>query len=197
MARIEIQIQDREVLDLLGQISQRLGSPAPMLKLVGETLVDSTKQRFRVSRSPDNTAWEKNSPDTIEAYVAKFKSSFTKSGELSKAGSRRAAGKKPLIGETRALGTTINYRVVGDTLYVGSPMEYAATHQFGAKMGQYGRYSQLFRRTKYKEGDFRRNAGTVKGFPIPWADIPPRPFLGLSAGDRAEVLALLRELLLP
>lgn len=173
MARIEIEVQDRQVLDLLGQISQRLGSPAPMLKLIGETLVDSTKQRFAASRAPDGSRWAPNTDTTMARYLGRFSGSRTKTGKVSAAGARRAAGKKPLIGESRALGTTIDYRVEGDTLYVGSPMEYAGTQQFGAKRGQYGR--------------------TRRGGPIPWGDIPARPFLGVSDADRAEVLEILRE----
>ncbi len=175
MARIEITIDDRQVLDVLGQLTQRLGSPGPALKAIGETLTDSTKQRFAASRAPDGSTWEKNTDTTMERYLARFAGSRAKTGKRSAAGARRAGGKKPLIGESRALGTTINYQVVGDTLYVGSPMQYAGTQQFGARQGQYGR--------------------TRRGGPIPWGDIPARPFLGLSAEDRTEVLDLLRELL--
>ncbi|HYW05015.1 MAG TPA: phage virion morphogenesis protein [Gammaproteobacteria bacterium] len=69
---------------------------------------------------------------------------------------------------------TLNYQVVGGTtLELGSPMIYAGTQQFGAHKGQYG--------------------STRRGSPIPWGDIPARPFLGLSAGDKREVLAILQE----
>ena len=68
---------------------------------------------------------------------------------------------------------TLNYRIEdgGKTLAIGSPMIYAGTMQFGAKKGQFGK--------------------TKRGVPIPWGDIPARPFLGLSADDRKEVVAIL------
>jgi hypothetical protein len=50
-----------------------------------------------------------------------------------------------------------------------SPREDAPTHQFGAKKHSF------------------------TGGKTPWGDIPARPFLGLSAADRVEVLAILQE----
>ena len=50
---------------------------------------------------------------------------------------------------------------------VGTIRKYAGTHQFGAKRGQYG--------------------STKRGAPIPWGDIPARPFLGISTEDEADI----------
>jgi phage gpG-like protein len=47
-------------------------------------------------------------------------------------------------------------------------MVYAAAQQFGMKKGYAGRNS--------------------KGRPIPWGDIPARPFLGISDYDKATIL---------
>ena len=54
---------------------------------------------------------------------------------------------------------------------VGSSLEYAAVQQFGARRGEFGR--------------------TRRGAPIPWGDIPARPFLGVSRVDRVEILDIL------
>ena len=61
----------------------------------------------------------------------------------------------------------------GRAVLVGSNRIYAAVQQFGQPKGASGR--------------------TARGGPIPWGDIPPRPYLGLSVDDRAEALAILRE----
>lgn len=66
----------------------------------------------------------------------------------------------------------LQYEVHGDTLVVGSDRKYAAAHQFGMSKGYAGR--------------------TKHGVPIPWGDIPARPFLGLSDADETEILARLR-----
>jgi phage virion morphogenesis protein len=86
---------------------------------------------------------------------------------------RGKGGKQPLIGEGKALSTRINYNVSGNTLTVGSPMIYAAAQQFGAKRGAFG--------------------SNKRGSPIPWGDIPARPFLGLSADDRKIIERIIRD----
>ena len=84
-----------------------------------------------------------------------------------------AGAKKPLIGETRRLSTEISYQIAADGVEVGSSMQYAAVQHFGAKKGEFGR--------------------TRRGAPIPWGDIPPRPFLGISEVDRAAILDIIAD----
>lgn len=81
---------------------------------------------------------------------------------------------KPLR-DTGRLMNSISHRVTSnDSVDIGSDTVYAGTHQFGAAKGQYG---------------LMRN-----GAPIPWGNIPARPFMPirnnraeLPAGWRAEV----------
>lgn len=85
---------------------------------------------------------------------------------------------KPLIGETKHLGEQIHWELQGQhAVVVYSAMEYAATQQFGANKGQFG--------------------ATRHGAPIPWGDIPPRPFFGLSDADQANIERTIREHLQP
>lgn len=175
MAKFSIDINDNKLRAELAALSGRATAVRPMLKLIGEALVESTKRRFADSVGPDGRKWAENSETTKELYANKFKASRTKKGRRSAAGKKRIANKKPLIGETRSLSTTITYQVRAGTLSVGSPMEYASTHQFGARRGQFGR--------------------SRRGGPIPWGNVPARPFLGISAADRDEILALVREIL--
>lgn len=170
---MRIEYDDREVLDALRGLQAATGDLAPVLKHIGEMLVGSTKRRFRGGSAPDGTPWAPNAESTLLGYLGRFRGSYTMSGRLSAKGAGRVMGKRPLIGETRSLSTTIGYVVSGATLEVGSPMEYAGTQQFGAERGAYGRDRH--------------------GRPIPWGDIPARPWLGLSDADRAEVLEILRE----
>jgi phage virion morphogenesis protein len=85
----------------------------------------------------------------------------------------RGGAKQPLIGAGKALSTQISYTVTGNTLTVGSPMVYAAVQQFGAKRGAFG--------------------SNRRGAPLPWGDIPARPFLGLSADDRKIIERIIRD----
>ena len=72
----------------------------------------------------------------------------------------------------------LTYRAGRDSVEVGSPSIYAGTHQFGAPRGAYGT--------------------TRRGGPIPWGDIPARPFLADAAGalapdDEAAIRDILRD----
>lgn len=59
----------------------------------------------------------------------------------------------------------------GRAVEVGSNRIYAAVQQFGQPKGASGR--------------------TRRGGPIPWGDIPPRPFLGVSEDDREAITDIL------
>jgi phage gpG-like protein len=169
---IQVEIDDRELRAALGELLRRVQDPTPALRDIGEYLVASTRRRFAAGRAPDGTPWAPNSPVTVMQYLARFDSSFRRrGGGLTKAGAARAAAKRPLIGETRRLSSEIAYRLIPGGVAVGSSLEYAAVQQFGARRGEFGR--------------------TRRGAPIPWGDIPARPFLGVSRVDRVAILDIL------
>lgn len=192
---ITIDVRDQDVLAAFHRLIEANARMRPALRAIGERLTETTKRRFETSTGPDGGRWAPNSRATYEALAAKKGKFRKKDGKLSKSSTGLLATKKPLIGESKALSTTIAFRVEPDAVRIGSPMIYSAVQQFGAEMGEFGRYYQLFRR-KYAESDFRRYAGTKKGSPIPWGNIPARPFLGLSAQDKADVVEILQEHLL-
>lgn len=161
---IKIEISDKGVNQALTRLANTTQHLPTVLDLIGEMLVDSTKQRFATSTGPDGQRWASNSQVTILRYLGKYKGSYgKKTGKLTKTGAGRAMGKRPLIGESGDLSRQIYPKVEGNTLYIGSTMIYAAAQQFGAK--------------KHK---FQGKA--------PWGDIPARPFLGLSDQDRSNIL---------
>lgn len=51
---------------------------------------------------------------------------------------------------------------------IGTNRVYATPHQFGARQGEFGT--------------------TSRGGPIPWGDIPARPFLGIGPSDEKDIL---------
>ena len=69
----------------------------------------------------------------------------------------------PKLTQTRRLLESIVTDSNDRSAIVGTNLVYATTHQFGAKRGQFG--------------------STRKGAPIPWGDIPARPFLGINKSD--------------
>ena len=123
---------------------------------LGRLSLNSTKQRFNEGVAPDGSRWARNSLVTIA----------------------RKGQAKPLWGESGNLRTQINYEAGPDGLVWGSgatTAEYAATQQFGAAKGAFGK-------TKF-------------GGPIPWGNIPARPYLGISEEDRSNLVDCLREYL--
>ena len=91
--------------------------------------------------------------------------------ENTKARKRRNADK--ILTLDGYLRGNLVYRSTPHSVDVGSPFIYAGTHQFGAERGSFG--------------------STSKGTPIPWGDIPARPFLGLSDADGDELTDILRD----
>lgn len=84
---------------------------------------------------------------------------------------KKGAGAQ-ILRDTGRLAGSISHRLGGNgAVELGTNVVYAGTHQFGAKKGSYGK--------------------TRKGAPIPWGDIPARPFFGYNDNDQADVLELL------
>lgn len=164
---IEIDVNDDGIKEALKRVLAVSESPRGILEAIGEVLIASTKARFGSSTGPDGQKWAPNSQVTILQYLSKRSGSAKNRGSAS-------PSKKPLIGESRLLSQTITKQIEGnDTLLIGSPMVYASAQQFGMKRGF---------------------AGTNRrGSPIPWGDIPPRPFLGISKDDRTNILSLIAE----
>lgn len=79
---------------------------------------------------------------------------------------------KILTGEGR-LRRLLSVRAGKNYVEVGSTRIYAGTHQFGARRGAYG--------------------ADKNGSPIPWGDIPARPFLGVSNADKKTILEIIQK----
>lgn len=152
---ITIELKSDTVSPALDRLAALLDDLTPVMREIGEYLVDSTRQRFPTGTAPDGSRWAPKSPTTLARY-----------------GARRSnrVDPRPLFGPSGALSGTIAYDAARDSVSVGSNMIYAAVMQFGAAQGAFGRT--------------RRNA------PIPWGNIPARPFLGLSVEDEAEILEI-------
>ncbi|MDO5290232.1 MAG: phage virion morphogenesis protein [Pseudomonadota bacterium] len=158
---LTIKYEGKAVQTALGKLLQAIDRPQPMLHKIGQDLAESTMHRFATSSAPDGSRWAPKSAVTRRAYPY--------------------SGAKPLVGETKALATTIRYQVAGHAIMIGSGQEYAAVHQFGAKAGSLwqGR-NKRGRRAK-----------------SPWGDIPARPYLGLSKQDEQSILDIVQDYLRP
>lgn len=78
-----------------------------------------------------------------------------------------------LLQDTRRLQRSMVSDFGKDFAEVGTNVIYGPPHQFGAKQGEFGR--------------------TRRGGPIPWGDIPARPFFGVSPQDERDILDIARD----
>lgn len=86
---------------------------------------------------------------------------------------RKSRGPNSVLVLRGHLLDTIHHEAHDDHVVVGTDREYGAAMQFGMKKGY---------------------AGTSRrGRPIPWGDIPPRPYLGVSAEDERTLLRILSD----
>lgn len=178
--RLEVGINDRELQAAMLQLVARgkdLGAP---LRSIGEMMLRSTDQRFRTQRDPEGSPWTPLQPGTL----AKKRNSKI----LTEAGNLRGS---------------IAYRVSGDRLDVGTPSIYGAIHQLGGEIKQ-GARAQIMRfhgTDPKKPGKFmsKKQAGKAKSaVTIRIASVgsrtirmPARPYLGMSADDKARVVKIL------
>lgn len=93
-------------------------------------------------------------------------------------GSRRSnrIDPRPLFGPSGRLSSEISYQAGPTSVEWGSNLIYAGVMQFGAARGAFGT--------------------TSRGAPIPWGNIPARPFIGVSDEDRNKITDVLEEWLL-
>lgn len=156
----DVVITNDEITGALLRLSATLSDLTPVMQEIGEIMVDSTKQRFPQGIAPDGSRWAPKSQTTLNRYGARTSNRIDI---------------RPLFGPSGALSSQIFYELTPDSVSWGSPMIYAATQQFGAAQGAFGR--------------------TSRNGPIPWGNIPARPFLGISADDQTNILDTIAEAL--
>lgn len=111
---ISVEFDDRKITKALQNLKAAVGDLSPAFKVIGDELVESTKQRFVSGKGPDGELWAENSPVTID----------------------RKGRNKPLVDEG-SLAEQISYAISGDILEIGSSMEYAAMQQFGGTKAEF------------------------------------------------------------
>lgn len=166
MSLVKLEANELAVQSALAAKVRSLQRPRPLLLAIGEHLAETTRMRFVESRAPDGSRWASNSQTTMERYIGERGGYSKKTGRIISRGAALAQNKKPLVGTTRQLGSQILYQATDAVLQVGSNRIQAAVMQHGADKGSLG-------------------GGA------PWGDIPARPYLGLSAGDRSAIVEMI------
>lgn len=160
-AFFEVELDDTAMTAAFDRLENGYANPQPLFEKIGAYGVRSTQERFISQIGPDGAAWR----PWIPAYA-----------ELRGPGS--------ILTRSGALGQSLNFQASLSEVRWGSPMVYAAVHQFGAV---------IVPKTK-PALSFQLAFAVLDGRPA-WVHvqsvvIPARPYLGLNEADREEIVAL-------
>lgn len=160
MIQLQIEVKDREVAALLEGIERRMEDQTPAFREIGEIIRESVMQNFREGRSPEGASWKPSKRAQSE-------------------------GGKTLI-DTATLRNSIHVQPARDHVLVGTPIQYAGTHQFGAAKGSFG--TRIINIPSHRRGSWKTGVPVYvhahkREVRLPWGDIPARPFLGVRDSD--------------
>ena len=161
MTTIDIKYDDRQVRAALNRLLRAGNDLTPVMRAIAGHLEADVEQAFARQTAPDGTAWAKLKPSTVARRKKKGK------------------GATPILEQSGNLLRSITSDYDATSAIVGTNLVYAATHQFGAKKGEFDPLAQLSAAPGIR---------SLRRAPIPWGDIPARPFLGVSDADRANIL---------
>ena len=163
MIPVTVKIESDTLSPALQALGARIADLTPLMRNIAGILESEIEDNFAAEGRP---AWDALSPVTIARRE--------KSGHW--------PGKKLQV--TGQLAASVESAHTSTEAVAGTNKEYAKTHQFGAKKGEFGKYSLLLKSGKQKD--------TFKKSPvinIPWGDIPARPFINPSRQGIADIEA--------
>ncbi|MFN4003324.1 MAG: phage virion morphogenesis protein [Hylemonella sp.] len=163
---IVIEYDDAQVRQALARLASRSASLAPAMSAIGNAVRYDIMERFDSSTAPDGSRWK---PLTAAAIVSRARRSAGSGVKKRRAETLRAftVGAKPLL-DIGLLRNSVRVASVSDSAVVvsaggGRREKIAAIHNFG---GQAGRGRKV--------------------------RIPARPFMGVSAEGKAEIMDIIR-----
>lgn len=179
MIEIEVNIDSLHAgLTRLAQLGQNM---TPLTRDLAEIMKGGVDRAFADEEDPATGAkWHPLSPATL---ARRAKAGHT--GKILQVSGQLAASIQTEHGPHHASVLTSDER--------------APTHQFGAKKGSFGTAKRGTRGTgKRNPRNYNARGGATVGgwlsgraqggtMPLPWGDIPARPFLGLGKPEEAEI----------
>lgn len=177
---IQVEIDAGDARDNLDALIGRLGQPRSFYQAIGNHMVASTGENFLAETTPDGTPWTPLKPATIKARQ------------------RRGRSGLGILRERGRLKGSISFQLEEGGVRIGSPVAYAAIHQFGGTIERLARQGSIFRRQN-KDGSFGRrfakrknktSVATAVSIGAHQITIPARPFLGVGPGDVDDILRL-------
>lgn len=181
MTGASIKVDDRDVKKALRELRRKTKDTLPVMRAIGHAVRDHVDRNFLGQHGPDGKRWDKLSDTTKD---------------------RRRGTSYHILRDTGRLANSITSRATKTQAIVGTDVIYAGTQQFGARKGQYGKSTFTQKVKSHSRKSRKGKAHTVKAhsrtmtLPIPWGNIPARPFLpvdGLPKELRDDIMDLLEK----
>jgi phage virion morphogenesis protein len=133
---IQVEINDREVRDLLTRLRDRAQDLTPAMQAIGAFYERSVVENFKAQTAPDGTPWTPLAEVTLHLGLARHKG-WKKDGYLSAKGKRYLTGKR-ILWERGDLEGSVHSQAGKTSVAIGTGghIPYAAIHQFGGKAGR-------------------------------------------------------------
>lgn len=203
---IELEFDDSQVKQLLNAVVRNMTNPQPALHKIGEVSKAGIKDNFEEGgaySSPDSLIGGSKKWKPLSPVTKKIKARQGKKGPY-----------QILVDSTR-LRDSINSKTDKESVEIGTNVEYAATQHFGAKKGEFGIHDVLIKahiRNMTQTGQRIGKGGkpgkerklslkqSVRGHfrkqPMPFGDIPARPFMTIHPTTLEDMVEILSKFIL-
>lgn len=163
---ITVKIDDAELQRTLAGIVGRCRDMRPVMKGVGGIIRESIRTNFREGGRP--LRWKPSKRGTADSIPGRM------------IGTLR---------DTNRLMNSFTNNADRDRVSVGTNVEYAATHHFGAKKGSFGAVAAMVRAhlRQSKSGKTSQVKEHQRRMRLPWGDIPARPFMLVQDEDIVDI----------
>ncbi|QLV87837.1 phage virion morphogenesis protein [Citrobacter sp. RHBSTW-00678] len=181
MSSITLTFDAQDALSRLWDAREEMMLPAPLLRSMGERLLEFHQRRFQEQKSPDGVEWAALTPRYQRRKRKNAEKILTRDGNLR---------------------NTLRWQVNADELLFGTNRVYGAIHQFGGTIEIAARSQQAYYRQK-KNGKIanefvRKNKSnfaqwhTIPAYKI---KIEARPWLGVSKAEGETLIDMTKKYL--
>jgi len=169
------------------RIERKLADTGAALKQIGTLMVAESQRAFKQQQF-GATRWDQRAPINVFGIIADFHEGKRKPPA-------RRFERRPALRDTGRLAQSIAFKVLGDTVEVGTNVEYASVHQRGGETESKPITDQLRRNLwkwlKTQGSDIKRRMGWVlnakfRGQTLK-QQVPARPFIGITTETRKAV----------
>lgn len=191
---IKIEVADAEIATALKGLIAASGDLLPVFEDIGAALLFSSQRRFEAQAGPDGQPWAPFARSTLK---------------------RMPVRRKPpqLLRDRGRLYSSLTFAADTGAVEIGTNLAYAAIHQFGGDIpiperqgsatfiiaakgaGKAKDGRRVGSRLRFARANTRAKSKHTKEFTVPAysISIPARPYLGISEGDKAEILAIITD----